>query len=216
MSTADTNSKPSARVLPKFTPFANGGVAVGTIPIRFLTSLLKYVSPSRMRLFQSFWSTPTSHEKLVSGCKVESENPGKKRSLKVGALKPEPAPPRIRVPHSGITYASEPCSVQCVPKSLLSSTLKPPLMNRRSQSRNVCSKKADFVWLLASNGVLPWATPSSVRYSSPMELVDHLPIWKWFRSSASQRSTSKRPGNSHGGNGHGSARSGRSTNVVLF
>src|SRR5215470_10786797 len=155
MSTAEVNSKPSARASPTLTPFTNGGVSVGMILIRFVNLLLKYVSPRRIRSFQSFWSTPTSHEKLVSGCKVESENPGKKRSLKVGALKPVPAPPRILVPHSAITYASEPCSVQCVPKSLLSSTLKPPLMNRRSQSRNVCSKKADFVWLLASNGVLP-------------------------------------------------------------
>src|SRR5215813_414416 len=165
MSTAEVNSKPSARVLPKFTPFANGGVAVGTMPMRFSTSLLKYVSPSRMRLFQSFWSTPTSHEKLVSGCKVGSENPGKNRSLKVGALKPEPAPPWIRVPHSGITYESEPRSVQCVPQTLLSSTRKPADMNRRSQKRNVCWKNTELVLLAASNGVLPCACPSSVRYS---------------------------------------------------
>src|SRR5947208_3046604 len=80
-------------------------------------------------------------------------------------------------------------------------------------------KKVDLVWLLAPNGVLPCASPSSVRYSRPIELVDHLPMWKWFSSSASQRWTLKREGNSHdpnGANGHCSAASGRSTKVVLF
>src|SRR5438094_759510 len=65
-------------------------------------------------------------------------------------------------------------------------------MNRRSQNRNVCWKKADLVWLLASNGVLPCASPSSVRYSRPIELVDDLPMWQWFSSSAAQRWTLKR------------------------
>src|SRR5262245_9342357 len=115
MSTAEVNSNPSARASPMLTPFTNGGVVVGTRLIRFVNLLLKYVSPRRIRSFQSFWSTPTSHEKLVSGCKVGSENPGKKRSLKVGARNPEPAPPWILVPHSEITYESEPHSVQWVP-----------------------------------------------------------------------------------------------------
>ncbi len=75
-------------------------------------------------------------------------------------------------------YAIEPRSVQCVPYTLLSSTRKPPTMNRRSQNRNVCWKKADLVLLLASKGVVPWAWPSSLRYSSPIVLVDQLPMLK--------------------------------------
>src|SRR5438445_10040468 len=199
------------------TVVAKGNTLSGTQhAIRFVNEFLKTVASRRMRLPQSFCPTPASHEKLSSGLSPGLEKPGKKRSLKVGTRKPEPAPPWIRVPHSRITYASEPRSVQCVPNTLLSSTRKPADMNRRSQNRNVCWKKADFVWLLASKGGLPWASPSSVRYSSPIELVDHLPTWKWLSSSASQRSTLKRPGNSHGGNAHCSAGSGRSTKVVLF
>src|SRR5262249_44993257 len=176
MSTAEVNSKPSARASPTLTPFTNGGVSGGMRVIRFVNLLLKYVSPRRIRSFQSFWSTPTSHEKLVSGFRVGSENPGKNRSLKVGARKPEPAPPWILVPHSRITYESEPRSVQWVPYTLLSSTRKPADMKRRSQNRNVCSNRPDQVWLLASKGVLPCALPLSVRYSPPMVVVDHLPM----------------------------------------
>ena len=91
---------PALRAWPTLAPFTKGGVLMKTNVIRFRTSFWKYVSPSRMRLRQSDWSTPKSYEKLVSGLSVRSENPGKKRSLKVGARKPEPAPPRMRVPHS--------------------------------------------------------------------------------------------------------------------
>ena len=89
-------------------------------------------------------------------------------------------------------------------------------MNSRSKNRSCCWKKADFVSLVASNGVLPWTSPFSSRYSSPTELVDHRPIWKWFSHSTSRRSTLKREGNSQGGNGHVSAGSGRSMNSWKF
>ena len=100
-----------------------------------------------------------------------------------------------------------------VPNVLLSSTRKPADMKSRSRNRNCCWKKTDRVSLSASKGVDPCATPFSSRYSSPTELVDHLPMWKWFSSSASRRSTVLRAGNSHGGNGHCSAGSGRSVNL---
>ena len=64
-----------------------------------------------MRSAQKVWSSPTSHEKLVSGLSAGLEKSGKKRSLRVGARKPVPAPPRSRVAVSLIMKATEPRSV---------------------------------------------------------------------------------------------------------
>ena len=77
-----------------FAVTANGGTASGTQHlIKFVKEFLKTVASSRMRLPQSFCSMPASHEKLSSGFSAGFENPGKNKSLNVGARKPEPAPP---------------------------------------------------------------------------------------------------------------------------
>src|SRR6267378_1210036 len=94
------------------TVVAKGNTLSGTQhAIRFVNEFLKTVASRRMRLPHSFCPTPASHEKLSSGMSVGLEKPGKKRSLKVGARNPEPAPPWIRVPVSVIgPKAFVPCT----------------------------------------------------------------------------------------------------------
>src|SRR4030095_14108704 len=122
-----------------------------------------------MRSRQNVWSTPTSQEKLVSGFRSGLEKPGKKSSFSVGARKPAPALPRMRVPVSLMTHAAEPRGVVWVPKALLSSMRPPPVRKMRSKNRNCCSKKNDLVWVALLN--TPLLSPSSWRYSSPTVLL---------------------------------------------
>src|SRR6266571_2399906 len=99
MSASLVNSTPTERAAPTFTGPPKGAVGIDTQQvIRFVKSLWKYVSPSRIRPCQSFWSTPASHDMLRSGWRSGLPKSGKKRSLKVGARKPVPALPRMRVP----------------------------------------------------------------------------------------------------------------------
>src|SRR5713226_4552002 len=110
MSASLVNSTPSERAAPTFTWPPKGAEGMGAQQvIRFVKSLWKYVSPSRIRPCQSFWSMPASHDMLRSGWRVGLPKSGKNRSLNVGARKPVPALPRIRVPDSLMTKASDPC-----------------------------------------------------------------------------------------------------------
>ncbi len=106
----------------------------------------------------------------------------------MGARKPVPALPCSRVPVSLITNATEPRSVVVVPKTLLSSTRKPPVTNSRSKKRSCCSRKTDSVSVAARK--TPLFSPSSRRYSSPTLLVLHFPMKNELTHSASFRTTS--------------------------
>src|SRR5438552_777361 len=182
------------------TVVAKGNTLSGTQhAIRFVNEFLKTVASRRMRLPQSFCPTPASHEKLSSGLSAGLEKTGKKRSLNVGARKPEPAPPWIRVPVSLIRKDSEPRSVTERPKTSLSSTRTPAAMNRRSKKRNCCWKRPETVSVFGPKPFVPCTSADSQRYSIPNVLVDHVPTWKWFSHSTSRRSTLKRPGKSQGG-----------------
>src|SRR5262245_43096243 len=181
-----------------FAVATNGGTVRGTQHrIRLVKEVLKKVASRRMRLSQSFWPMPTSHEKLVSGLRSGLEKPGKNRSLKVGARKPEPAPPWIRVPVSLIKNDSEPRSVTDLPKTSLLSTRTPAAMKRRSKKRNCCWNSPDTVSVVGPKPLVPCTSAVSHRYSMPNVLVDHVPMWKWLSHSTSRRSTLKSPGKSH-------------------
>src|SRR5438874_12523527 len=178
----------------------NGGSARATQHrIKFVNEFLKTVASRRMRLPHSFCPTPASHEKLSSGLSVGLEKPGKKRSLKVGVRKPEPAPPWNRVPVSLIRNDSEPRSVTERPKTSLSSTGTPAAMNSRSKNRSCCWKRPDTVSVVGPKAFVPCTSAVSRRYSTPKVLVDHVPTWKWFSHSTSRRSTLNSPGKLHGG-----------------
>ena len=194
------NSSPSLRARLMLAVAAKGGTLSGTQhAIRFVNEFLKTVASRRMRLPQSFCPTPASHEKLSSGLSPGLEKPGKKRSLKVGTRKPEPAPPWIRVPVSLIRNDSEPRSVTERPKTSLSSTRTPAAMKSRSKNRSCCWKRPDTVSVVGPKAFVPCTSAVSRRYSTPKVLVDHVPTWKWFSHSTSRRSTLNSPGKLHGG-----------------
>jgi hypothetical protein len=101
MSTSEVNSMPALRARPTLVCVTNGATGIDSQQtMRSVNFVWKYVRPSRTRFDQKFWSTPKSYEKLFSGFRSGLAKPGKNRSLNVGARKPEPAPPRMRVPHS--------------------------------------------------------------------------------------------------------------------
>src|SRR5262249_42546385 len=192
------NSRPWLRARPMLAVATNGGTASCTQHlIRLVNEVLKKVASRRMRLFHSFCPTPASQEKLVSGLRSGLEKPGKNRSLKVGARKPEPAPPWIRVPVSLIRNESEPRSVTDLPNTSLPSTRTPAAMKRRSKKRNCCWNSPDTVSGVGPQPFVPPTSAVSPPYSMPNVLVDHVPMWKWLSHSTSRRSTLKNPGKSH-------------------
>src|SRR5256885_11347436 len=153
-----------------------GGTVSGTQhAMRFVNVFLKPVASRGMRLPHTFCLTPASQEKLSSGLRVGLEKPGKKRSLKVGARKPEPAPPWIRVPVSLIRNDSEPRSVTERPKTSLSSTRTPAAMKSRSKNRSCCWKRPDTVSVVGPKAFVPCTSAGSRLDATPEGLRDQVP-----------------------------------------